>query len=177
MAWRPGGTVLATGLLVVVVDQAAKAHVRGSLAVGESRPLIEGFLDLTHVTNTGAAFGMLPGRVGVFIATSLLVLAAIGWVFWRFKPEGTHLPASLGLVAGGAVGNLIDRVVAGRVTDFFDLGWFPVFNIADIALDVGVGLLVVWLLFGAHEAKVETIVGEDEPERPGAHPDRPESRP
>lgn len=132
---------------VLIADQVTKALVRAKLTVGASVPFIDGFMDLTHVRNTGAAFGLFPGGVPVFVGISTVVLAGIVWVWWRIKPRSTWAVLALGLVAGGALGNLIDRVTAGRVTDFFDVGWWPVFNVADIALDVGVTLLLVWLLF------------------------------
>lgn len=141
----------ATLLGVLIADQATKSLVRATLAVGASVPFLDGFMSLTHVRNTGAAFGFFPGRMPVFIAISVLVLGGIAWVWWRLKPRSTWVVIALGLVAGGATGNLIDRIIAGRVTDFFDVGWWPVFNVADIALDVGVVALLVWLLFSREE--------------------------
>jgi signal peptidase II len=149
-----------TLLGVLIADQVTKALVRGSLAVGASVPFIDGFMSLTHVRNTGAAFGLFPGRMPVFIAIAMLVLGGIAWVWWRLKPRSAWVVVALGLVAGGATGNLIDRVLAGRVTDFFDVGWWPVFNIADIALDVGVAVLLVWLLFTGDESGADALPEE-----------------
>lgn len=153
---------------VLIADQVTKALVRAKLAVGASVPLIDGFMDLTHVRNTGAAFGLFPGRMPVFIGIATLVLVGIGWVWWRFKPRSTWAVLALGLVAGGATGNLIDRVTVGRVTDFFDVGWWPVFNVADIALDVGVAVLLVWLLFSKemNEASIALVEAEEEQAEP-----------
>jgi len=147
----------ATLLGVLIADQVTKALVRAKLAVGASVPLVDGFMDLTHVRNTGAAFGLFPGRLPVFIGISTLVLCGIAWVWWRMKPQSTWAVLALGLVAGGATGNLIDRVVAGRVTDFFDVGWWPVFNVADISLDVGVAILLVWLLFSSEVGDTDSL--------------------
>lgn len=145
---RRSGLLLAlTSLAVLVADQVSKAMVRSGLEVGESIPLIDGIISLTHVRNAGAAFGLFPGKLPLFITVSAVVLGGIAWVWWKLKPEGRWITVALGLVAGGAMGNMIDRVVAGRVTDFFDLGWFPVFNVADVSLDVGVLILIVWLMF------------------------------
>jgi signal peptidase II len=149
-----------TLLGVLIADQVTKALVRGNLAVGASVPFIDGFMSLTHVRNTGAAFGLFPGRMPVFIAIAMLVLGGIAWVWWRLKPRSAWVVVALGLVAGGATGNLIDRVLAGRVTDFFDVGWWPVFNIADIALDVGVVVLLVWLLFTGDESGADALPEE-----------------
>jgi len=150
--------IFGTTLLgVLLADQVTKALVRAKLAVGASVPLVDGFMDLTHVRNTGAAFGLFPGRLPIFIGISTLVLGGIAWVWWRMKPRSTWAVLALGLVAGGATGNLIDRVVAGRVTDFFDVGWWPVFNVADIALDVGVAVLLVWLLFSSEVSDADPV--------------------
>jgi signal peptidase II len=113
---------------------------------------------LTHVHNTGAAFGMLAGWGWAFIVVSVAVLAVIGWAALVARPESGVVRLGLALVAGGAAGNLIDRVLAGGVTDFIDVGWWPVFNVADIALDCGVALIVGWLLFGQAREKPEEAV-------------------
>lgn len=134
-------------LTVLALDQLTKSLVRARLAVGESVPVIDGILSLTHVRNAGAAFGLLQGGRAFFIAAASIVIVGILWALWRLRIRTPLLTAALGLAFGGALGNLIDRIVAGRVTDFFDIHIWPVFNVADIALDVGVALLVVDLLF------------------------------
>ncbi len=156
----------AVGAAVLALDQLSKAHVRADFAIGESTPLVDGFISLTRVHNTGAAFGIFPGRQYLLAAISVVVLVAIAVYVVRARPSNTLVRWGLTLVTSGALGNLIDRVLLGGVTDFFDLGWFPVFNVADIALDVGVALLVVHLLFGRHEAGAE-----------GASDDRPAAIP
>ncbi len=147
----------ATLIGVLIADQVTKALVRANMVVGASVPFLDGFMSLTHVRNAGAAFGLFPGRLPVFIATAVVVLGGIAWIWWRLKPRSTWVVIALGLVAGGATGNLIDRAIAGRVTDFFDVGWWPVFNIADIALDVGVAVLLVWLLFSGEETGADPL--------------------
>ncbi len=132
---------------VLAADQITKWLVRDAFAVGESHPIVAGVLWLTHVNNTGAAFGMFRGQQWLLIAVAAIVLVAIAYVVYRFSPESLLARTALAMVAAGTCGNLIDRVVFGAVTDFLDLGWFPVFNVADIFLDVGVALLVWWLLF------------------------------
>lgn len=147
-----------TALATLAVDQAAKAAVRASLIPGESMPLLGKLLNLTYVRNSGAAFGLFPGRQAMFIATSLIVLFVIG-AYWRHaRPTQAPIVFAIAFIASGAAGNLIDRALIGRVTDFFEFGFidFPVFNVADCAIVVGVGVLIAWLLFGP------------EPARPGA---------
>jgi signal peptidase II len=135
------------GLLTVVLDQATKALVRTSMDPGHTIPLVDGVFHLTYVRNTGAAFGLMPGRLPLFIGIASFVLVAVTVYLWHVRPTSRFVVLALGLVAGGAVGNLIDRVVFGKVTDFFDPQVFPVFNIADSAIVVGTAVLVVWTLF------------------------------
>ena len=135
-------------VLVVVLDQVSKSIARAQLSVGETIRLLPGVLNLTITKNTGAAFGLLSGRQPIFVAVSLVVVAVVLIYLWRQRPTSPLVVIALALVTGGAVGNLIDRVGPGWVTDFFEFGFFdfPVFNIADSAIFVGVGLLIIWLL-------------------------------
>jgi len=142
---------IATAVGVVVLDQITKALVRGSMAVGDSFPFIDGVLWCTHVHNTGAAFGMFRGQRLPLILIALSVVLVIGYALVRLKPTSPWARFALALIMGGAVGNLVDRIASGGVTDFFDLGWFPVFNVADISLDVGAAILAIWLIFGNHD--------------------------
>lgn len=151
MSKRTWIAFIATAVGVVAVDQITKALIRGAMQVGDSFPLIDGVLWCTHVHNTGAAFGMFRGQRLPLILIALAVVLVIGYAVVRLRPTSTWARLALALVMGGAVGNLVDRVVSGGVTDFFDLGWFPVFNVADISLDVGAAILAIWLLFGNHD--------------------------
>lgn len=148
---RPGATAAAVILAVVIIDQATKALVRARMPLGSSIPLLGDVLKLTYVRNTGAAFGMMPGRPELFIAVSVGVLAGVAFYWWRYRPHRALVAVALSLVAGGALGNLIDRLVAGRVTDFIEVPWIPVFNVADPCILAGVSILVWWLLFGPYE--------------------------
>lgn len=136
--------------IVVVMDQVTKALVRSELSVpGTSIPLLGDVLRLTYVRNLGASFGMMPGYRPLFIAVSIGVLVAIAAFIARRSPQRPWVLVALGLVAGGALGNLIDRMAMGWVTDFLQIPFdFPVFNVADSAVVVGVSMLVWWLLFG-----------------------------
>lgn len=139
-----------TWALAVLLDQLTKIWVRATLYPNESIPLVPGLLNLTFVRNTGAAFGLMPGRRELFMTTSVVVILGV-LVFMAFaRPHARWLVISLALVAGGAVGNLIDRSLVGRVTDFLEFAFvsFPVWNIADAAIVVGTAMLVVWVLFG-----------------------------
>ena len=137
-------------LLVIVVDQVSKRLVAANLDRGESwMPLdaVYPLFRLTHVHNTGAAFGLFPDGGAVFLIIAVAVSAII-LVFYHQLPRGAWLlRVALGLQLGGALGNVIDRVRQGYVTDFFHVDFWPVFNVADSAIVVGVVLMAVNLLW------------------------------
>lgn len=153
---RPALRLVLTAGAVLAADQASKAAVRRWMPIGDSRPVVDGLLSLTHVRNTGAAFGIFPGAMGWFMLAAVVVLAGIAFVWWRHAPQDGWTVIALGLVAGGAAGNLIDRAFLGGVTDFFDVHVWPVFNVADIALDVGVAIVVARVLFAREQKQEET---------------------
>ncbi len=135
---------------VLLLDQLAKLLVRRTLAVGQAYPgadtiLGRGF-SFTRVSNTGIAFGMFQGRNDVLVATSLLVVAAILIYRQRSASTDRRLQMALGLQVGGALGNVIDRLTIGNVTDFLDFKVWPVFNFSDLAIFSGV-VIFAWLLW------------------------------
>jgi signal peptidase II len=150
---RPAAVFAGVTAAALLLDQASKQLVRTFLSPpGTSVPVIGRLLRFTYVRNTGAAFGMLPGHSVVFMTVSVLVLLAIAVYLVRVRPRHPLLVFALGLVTAGAAGNLIDRAVSGRVTDFIQVPFdFPVFNLADSAIFVGVAMLVWWVLFGPAE--------------------------
>jgi len=136
---------------VVAVDQWTKWLVEIHLPEHVYHPLIPGVLLLSHVTNTGVAFGAFASggtRASLaLVAVGLLALGVVGAFFWRTPRGEPLLLSALGLVLGGALGNLVDRVAAGAVTDFIAVfigsyHW-PDFNVADSAISIGLGLLVL----------------------------------
>lgn len=143
--------------VVVIVDQVTKLLVRTHMSpLGTSVPVIGAWLRLTFTRNEGAAFGMLVGGRVAFIVVSLIVLATIVGYLVRHRPERVWVVVALGLVAGGAVGNLIDRAWLGWVTDFIQIPFgFPIFNAADSSVVVGVAMLIWWLLFGSVTADAQ----------------------
>ena len=135
-------------LAIVALDHLTKFIVVRTLAEGESRPLIDGVLRLSHIRNSGAAFGSLRGLSGVLVLAALVGVVAFALVVVRNPEPLTAVGA--GLVAGGAAGNLIDRLVRpGGVVDFVDFRFWPAFNVADSAITIG-AVLLVW--FGTHSA-------------------------
>lgn len=149
---------LVTALLVVVADQLSKTWVRSNLAVGESLPET-GWLRLTHVQNTGSAFGLFRDQtilltVVAFIGIAILLLYVI--CAYRWFPLLVSGPGrvALGLILGGTIGNLIDRLRPGHViTDFIGVGFWPPFNIADSSTVVGVIIVASLLLFTPARAR------------------------
>ena len=148
--WRLLGWVAG---LVLVLDQATKLHVHNTFALYESRPLVENFFALTYVRNSGSAFGLLarydPAVLRIFFpAVTVLAVVALLWYLSRLPASQPLTLWGVCLVIGGAAGNGIDRFRIGQVIDFLDVHWYdvyhwPTFNVADSAICVGVGLLVL----------------------------------
>lgn len=137
-------------LAILVADQVTKVLVRG-MGLGEKIVAIPKVLWFTHLENTGASFSMLTGSNLLLIFIALLVLGALIYNYDSFKKNVEKIAYIL--LLSGIFGNLIDRVLRGSVTDFLDLGWFPVFNLADSALVIGVILLIVHELFMKKKVK------------------------
>ena len=145
-----------TAVAVLVIDQAVKVAVRGSLQPGEEREVLGSVVQLTYVRNTGVAFGQLSGN-GALVA--LLVAAAVGILLWYFL---THLDTPwiwlpAGMVVGGALGNVVDRVGQGAVTDYVKLPGWPSFNVADVAIGVGAALVALGLLRAQAAGESDTV--------------------
>lgn len=132
-------------LAVVILDQYSKYIVVENMALGESIPIIEEVFHLTYILNPGAAFGMFAHNRLFFIAIAVIVIGIIIWARREILASPWEVKAGCGLFLGGAIGNLIDRARQGLVIDFFDFRVWPVFNIADIAICIGVGL-IIWNL-------------------------------
>jgi signal peptidase II len=132
---------------VVVADQITKRLAEGRLRDQRSFPIVDDILRLTYVENRGAAFGVLQDQTTFFVLVGILVIGVIAASYRYLPRSGFLLHLALGLQLGGAIGNLIDRVRQGYVVDFVDFGyranWWPVFNVADSAIVVGVALLAL----------------------------------
>ncbi|MEN8613919.1 signal peptidase II [Dehalogenimonas sp. THU2] len=131
-------------LTVIALDQLTKHLVRGGMALGESIPA-EGFLRLVHIQNTGAAFGILDDARPWLIAVSSIALVIIIWLAISRRIgflDNIWGRLTLGFIAGGTLGNLIDRAYYGYVTDFLKAGIWPAFNIADASMVIGMTILV-----------------------------------
>ena len=153
--------VLLLAIIVAAVDQGIKYYVQSHMTLGMSVPVINGVFHLTYILNPGAAFGILEHQTKLFVAVAVSMLAAVVYFYLHIAAGHWLLRLGIGLLAGGAVGNVIDRVTTGYVVDFLDFRVWPVFNSADIAIVTGVGCLIYTTLF-----LPETL--------PGSNPGRPE---
>ena len=134
-------------LAVFLTDQFLKRLVEGSMRTGQSIPLVQDVLYLTYVKNSGGAFGILGGQIAVLLAGSAVAIVFVLWVLLAGLPTLLTV-VGCGLVLGGAAGNLLDRIAEGWVTDFLDLQFWPlqrwpVFNVADVAIVLGVVALLL----------------------------------
>jgi signal peptidase II len=159
------GHELWLALVVVVCDQASKALVRARFQLGESITVIRGLFDIARVHNTGTAFGFMNGidfpfKAAVLAAVALVALGGLTLYLVTLPADQRLARTGLAMILGGALGNLVDRVALGYVTDFVDLYWanwhFWAFNVADAAITVGVAIILLEMLgvgtTGGHEA-------------------------
>ena len=146
--------------LIVVFDQLTKLYIDRNYLLHQSLTVIENFFNITYVRNKGAAFGILSDsaiRIPFFIGITLVALVGILWYLSKLTATQKLLNLALSLIFAGALGNLIDRVRFGEVIDFLDVHWYrhhwPAFNVADSAICIGVGLLLLDLWFEEREKK------------------------
>ena len=137
--------VFSAALLIVLLDQLTKFLTKQNFQLNESIPVIKNILHLTYVTNTGSAFGFFKGFNILFILLSIIVIIAIFYNLNKIKNNERLLQFSVGLLLGGTIGNLIDRLAYGSVIDFIDFRIWPVFNVADSAVTISVILLIFLL--------------------------------
>ena len=176
LPWIHDLYLVAVLITTFIADQVTKEFVRDRLIVGGSSPA-EGFFRITHVENTGSAFGLFPSQTTFLILASLVGIAIL-IIFYRRQPiPSIWLRLSLGLQLGGAAGNLADRITLGSVTDFIDIGGWPVFNLADASIVTGIGVLA-WFFLSPSKKPEPTEASHQEmdvtlepaPEEPGPLP-------
>ncbi|MBD1371343.1 signal peptidase II [Hazenella sp. IB182357] len=148
-------------VVVLILDQWSKWWIVKDMELSQSIPVIDGFFYITSHRNRGAAFGILQNQQWFFILITCIVLAVIVVYLWKLKNDQKWLSFAFSLVLGGAIGNLIDRIRTGEVVDFlhFQFGTyhFPIFNIADSAIVVGVSILIVITLFFPVQEQMEDV--------------------
>ncbi|MEE8638438.1 MAG: signal peptidase II [Candidatus Margulisiibacteriota bacterium] len=143
--------------VIVAIDQSLKYLVHQSMRLGQSIPLIDGILKLTYVRNTGAAFSLFIGFSPYLAVIGFLVVIAVIFFHYKIPLHLRVLQIGLAFVLGGSLGNLIDRVFRTYVIDYLDITIWPVFNFADIMINVGV-ILIVFKLFAEEEEDVSDSV-------------------
>jgi len=144
--------------VAVVLDQLTKWQVIENLAVGESWPET-GFFRFTHAWNTGTAFSLFQGQGDILTWVSLGAVGVLSCIYRSVDRPSLVLRVAFGMQFGGAIGNIADRIRLGHVTDFIDVGIWPVFNIADSSIVIGIGLMIYYFWFvdnGKQEKDVET---------------------
>ena len=150
-------TILVLSLAIVVLDQVTKHAIRYSFSLGESKAVISSLFDLTYVRNTGAVWGSLQHQNEWLAIVSIAVLVLMALSYHYLAGGRMIFSAALGCITGGIIGNLIDRIKLGWVTDFIDFYWhtshWPSFNIADSAICIGVGLYLIASLWPALKTK------------------------
>ncbi|MHD0397987.1 signal peptidase II [Staphylococcus simulans] len=146
-------------LAVLILDQITKAYIVKTMSVGDSYTVIPGFLNITSHRNTGAAWGILSGKMGFFFLVTIIVLGLLTYFYIKEAKGHFWMQMAISLLFAGALGNFIDRMKNGEVVDFIDtyiFGYnFPIFNVADSSLTVGVILILILLLFDSKKNKVE----------------------
>ena len=162
--------LIGTVIGAFVLDQVSKRAITSLMELGESWPS-EGFFRITYGTNSGTAFGLFPNQTTLLIVVSLV---AIGFLFYFYRAHAMPsllLRFAIGLQLGGAFGNLIDRVLNGKVVDFIDVGPWPIFNLADSSIVVGIFILMAVFLLtkeATSERQTEPASAESETQPPQA---------
>ena len=138
--------VFAWGVALAIADQLLKKLFSGTMQLGESIPVLPGIFHLTYIQNPGAAFGLFENQTLFFIAIAAFLLAFLAFAYKELAAQGIWVRFGMSLLAGGAVGNLLDRVRFGAVIDYLDFRIWPIFNLADIGICLGAALIVWGLL-------------------------------
>lgn len=137
---------------IVALDQFTKFLVQSRMNFGSSIVVIKGLLDISYVTNDGAAFGLFRGWNPIFIMVTFIAIVFI-FVYYRQFKDDLWMRIALGFLLGGAVGNLIDRIRINQVIDFINFRWWPSFNVADISVCIGAGMLLIRIIRGEGKPK------------------------
>lgn len=155
--------------IIIIFDQWTKALVRSTLPIGEMWspwPWLAPIPRIVNWNNTGAAFGFFQGYNGVLILLAIIVSIVIIYYFPRVTSDDWVMRVALGLQLGGALGNLIDRLALGRVTDFISVGSFAVFNVADSSITIGVIVLILSVWYkeqkGKRKGSIQPVLTSDE---------------
>lgn len=147
--------ILLLVLFVVFIDQLSKYYIQAHMLTGASIPVIQDVFHLTYVLNPGAAFGLFEHQTMFFVFVAVCMVMAAVYFYPRIPKQYQLLRYGTGLMVGGALGNVMDRIKTGYVVDFFDFRVWPVFNIADTAIVCGVGFIIITMVFLHKEDEIE----------------------
>lgn len=151
--------------VLFALDQITKTYVKNNLPLGQSNEVIQDFFYFTHVENTGAAFGILKDGRYFFIILTIIISFVL--IYVMIKNKSKILRLAISIILGGALGNFIDRLLYGKVTDFLDFYIFgydyPVFNVSDICVNIGTILLAIYIIFIYKEPNNEEAEESNEP--------------
>jgi len=149
-------TMFSTATLFLAIDQLSKYIIIKSMMLGQSIPVINNIFHITYIQNQGAAFGLFQKKWYLFIAVASISITVIVYYSRFLAPNNLWVQVALALLLAGALGNLIDRIKYRYVIDFLDFRFWPVFNIADIVINIGVGMLIVEMFWESHEEVKES---------------------
>lgn len=152
---RNGVPILLLALVVVIIDQLSKFYIQTHMTIGMSMPVIQDIFHITYILNPGAAFGLFEHQTSFFVIIAICMVIAVIYFYPRIPRQYRLLNLGTGLMVGGAVGNVIDRIKTGYVVDFFDFRIWPIFNIADIGIVCGVGCIIFTIMYLDKEDGIE----------------------
>ena len=138
---------LLLALFIVVVDQFSKFYIQTHMALGMSIPVMQDIFHITYILNAGAAFGLLENQTAFFVMIAVCMVVATIYFYPKIPKRYSLLRFGIGLMVGGAMGNVIDRIKTGYVVDFFDFRIWPIFNIADVGIVCGVGCIIFTIIY------------------------------
>jgi len=139
--------ILLLALAIVLIDQLSKFYIQAHMMPNMSIPVIQDVFHITYILNPGAAFGLFEHQTIVFVIIAILMIAAVIYFYPQIPRQYRLLRFGIGLMVGGAIGNVIDRIKTGYVVDFFDFRIWPIFNVADMGIVCGVGCIIFTILY------------------------------
>ena len=135
-----------SSVIIITIDQVTKYLVNTKISLNSSLEIIPGIIFISHVKNSGAAFGVFQNRTNILIVISVIAIILIIILKIKLNLDSIFYNISLGFILGGAIGNLIDRIIFGEVIDFLHLRYFAVFNVADSFICIGFGIVIILIL-------------------------------
>ncbi|MGM0445705.1 MAG: signal peptidase II [Bacillota bacterium] len=140
------------GTILVIIDQLIKYNVNNKMVIGQTYPIIENFLHITYVKNTGIAFGLFKNNNLFMISIIIIIIVIVIYFYKREKNKDFLLSIATTVMLSGAIGNLIDRIFYGYIIDYIDFQFWPAFNLADSLIVIGSILLGIYLIFNLEKA-------------------------